>query len=114
MKKRIFAAGMAVLIAGAFVMGLYFEELRESTFAQRMGIAGFAVQGAEEAEKNVTQLYAWSTALCGIDNRCIDVLVACNGTQILNVTPVSRAVWHDDSWEDPRGGNPRELCPKRG
>lgn len=115
MKKSVFIAGIVVLIAGAFMLGWYadevWESMRASAFGQRAGIAGFAVLNAEE---NVTQLYALSTALCGTDNRCIDVLVHCNGTQILNVTPISSLVWHDDGWEDPRGGNPKALCPGKG
>ena len=92
-------------LALAFTLGLYVNEIKTFTIGS---VTGLAV--AEVSNENTTQLYAWTTALCGTDDRCIDVLVHCNGTQILNLTPISAAIWHSEEWQDPRGGNPEALC----
>ena len=99
---------IGVLLLAAFFGGMYIDELAQFLGA---GVTGAAVQALSDKE-NATQLYAWTTALCGTDSRCIDVLVSCNGTQILNVTPISGLVAHDDFWEDPRGEITKELCPR--
>ncbi len=96
-----------VALALAFAVGFYFDELKSLS---RGSLTGAAVQDIDENVNNLPRMYSWTTALCGIDRRCIDVAVECNGSQILNVTPVSNIVWHTEDWDDPRGGNPERLC----
>lgn len=82
-------------------------------FIQRLSATAFVVQQPESTQQaDISQMYSWTTALCGSDGKCLDVIVACNGTTILNVTPTSGVVEHYADWQDPRGGN-RELCPSQ-
>lgn len=101
---------LCIGIAAAFALGFSFEELQTIDWRTLAGsVTGAAIV---ETRDNTTapRTYAWTTALCGGDGRCIDIHVECNGSQILNVTPVSNIVWHTDDWQDPRGGNPGQLC----
>lgn len=98
---------IAVALILAFAVGFYFDELGKLSWG---GLTGAAVQDVDENASNESRMYAWTTALCGLDRRCMDVIVECNGSQILNITPVSNIVWHTEDWEDPRGGNPGKLC----
>ena len=104
--KWIISLLAIVALALAFTTGLYFEEL--PTFLE-WGLTGAAVQDISNST-NSSSMYSWTTALCGTNNRCIDIVVECNGSRILNVTPISAAVWHSEDWVDPRGGNPEQLC----
>ena len=106
-KILLFGIGIAL----AFALGFYFEELRAVEWRALVGgITGSAVIETENNESNASRVYAWTTALCGQDKRCIDVHVTFNGSNILNVAPVSNVVWHTDDWQDPRGNNPERLC----
>ena len=96
-----------VALVLAFAVGLYFDELNGLSWGR---LTGAAVQDIDENISDMFRMYSWTTALCGLDSRCIDVHVECNGSQILNVTPVSNIVWHTEDWDDPRGGNPERLC----
>lgn len=103
-------AELGIVVVGfvlAFAVGMYFEEIKSIEWGS---LTGAAIVEESEESINVSRHYAWTTALCGYDRRCIDVTVECNGSQILNVTPVSNIVWHTEEWEDPRGGNPDQLC----
>ncbi len=107
--KKLDMGIIAAALMLAFAFGYFFEGMR----ANEWDIGRFTGAVAADVEDNATNVsreYAWTTALCGIDRRCIDVTVECNGSQILNVTPVSAVVWHSEDWEDPRGGNPESLC----
>ena len=99
--------GVVVLLGTAFAVGFYFEDLGALTWNR---VTGAAIVDLEGNTTNATRHYSWTTALCGLDRRCMDVQVECNGSQIMNVTPVSNLVWHTEEWEDPRGGNPEKLC----
>ena len=46
--------------------------------------------------------YSWTRAICNSDNECIDVLIECNKGNVVNITPLSGFVYHEDNWRDPR------------
>lgn len=101
---------LCIGIALAFAFGLYFDELQAIDWRAVSGSLTGAAVAEIESTSNASRVYAWTTALCSADRRCIDVHVECNGSNILNVTPVSNVVWHTDDWSDPRGSNPERLC----
>ena len=110
---KMFIAGVLILLSfgGGFWFNSFLDDLdlKSLDALGETGIAGFAVENSEE--ENLFIEYTWTTALCGSNNKCLDVLVSCNGTQIMNVTPISKVVEHELGWEDPRAaeGVP-DLC----
>lgn len=81
-----------------YLLGSSFSDFRAT---------GLAVQEQENAS---LKLYSWTTAICGTNNKCLDVNVECDGNRILNITPVSKLIEHEPEWRDFREN--KELCPK--
>jgi len=92
----------------SFGLGYFFKDLMSLTGINIKTTTGLTI--SEFSEDYTPKIYSWTTALCGSNNKCLDVLVSCNGTQITNVTPISKLIEHEEKWIDPRGGN-LVLCP---
>jgi len=109
MNKSVWILILALVMI-SFGIGYFFKDLASLT-GVNIKSTGLAIQGIDDELLPIS--YSWTTALCGNNNKCLDVLVSCNGTSIMNITPISKLVEHEDDWKDPRGGNP-DLCPKNG
>jgi len=48
-------------------------------------------------------------AICNEDNYCVDVLITCNGSKVVDIKPVDGGVYFTEDWEDPR---PIEVIEK--
>lgn len=107
----MFIVGLLVVLS--FVGGFWFNSFISDLDFGDLGVGNSNIVGlAVDTPEDVEEIgeYSWTTALCGNNNKCLDVLVSCNGTSVLNVTPYSKLIQNGEEWVDPRGGNP-ELCP---
>jgi len=79
-----------LLIVAIFVVGL---------------VLGFAASNfvfTGEVVGDVSDDYTYTTAICNLDNDCIDVLVSCSNGGVAGLEPVSELVEFGEEWEDAR------------
>lgn len=66
-------------------------------FQNYLIITGKAVVSEEEKQYN----YTYTKAVCD-ETHCQDYLITCDGSELLESTPITGMVSHDADWEDPR------------
>jgi len=79
----------AIIIAIALIVGL---------------AIGLLIPNLTPTGQAITELErSYTTAICN-ENKCIDVLITCQGNQIISLTPTSDLVELPKDWEDFREG----------
>lgn len=53
--------------------------------------------------------YTYTTAVCNIDNECIDVTISCQNGRVTDIVPLLFVVKHPKNWTDIRG-NVTAFC----
>lgn len=91
MEKKV-----VLLIALVFVVGLVVGLLLD-----RFVFTGEVV--------SVGRDYSYTTAICGADNECVDVLVDCSHGGVVGLEPVSDLIDFGEDWEDFRDSS-AEFC----
>lgn len=70
-------------------------------FVREVSLTGEVVRNVEE--------YSYTRAICS-EGECIDVVVSCDGGDVVEIEPISYFVEFEDEWEDPRGEDVSEFC----
>jgi len=83
------------------VIGLFVVGVIVGFFAGDVSLTGNVVDDLGE--------YSYTRAICS-DNECIDVVVHCEGGDVVDIEPLLYLVEHEEGWEDPRSEEFLGFC----
>lgn len=84
-----------------FVVGLFVVGVIAGFFLGEVSLTGRVVEDVSE--------YSYTRAICS-GNECIDVVVHCEGGDVVDIEPDFYLVEHEEGWEDPRDEEILGFC----
>ncbi|MCG2718526.1 MAG: hypothetical protein L6408_06820 [Nanoarchaeota archaeon] len=55
-----------------------------------------------KANPSNNKVRTWTKAICNEENYCIDILITCEGSKVVNLKPFPEGVHFSKEWEDSR------------
>jgi hypothetical protein len=98
-----------LLVATGFALGYLTGSISSSKPEQTQTTIPTTPQITGEVIREESKEYTYTTAICNESNECIDVLVECEGGNVISLTPVSELLELGDDFEDFRDP-PEEFC----
>ncbi len=99
-----------IIIIVLIILGILFFNKPENKDNTGNNTGTLATLGLNPLENNET--YMHTKAICNSTNFCQDYEIECNGSELISMIPVERAVvQHPQDWQDPRTETDKnKLC----